>query len=114
MRIRKSPVREIVNSLIVSSKLGLGLTREDLEVHALAGGDVTAVVKTLGIAKQKGINISFKEVSAWDLANENLEEMLDSQSNASNNDQLKIELLNRIKILTNEQLIQVKQFFEKL
>lgn len=114
MRIRKSPVNEIVNGLIVSSKLGLGLKRVELETHALAGGDVTAVVKTLAIAKQKGIATSLSEVCTWDRTNENLEEKLQEKANGTGNDQLKIDILNKIKVLSESQLREVKRFLDKL
>ena len=114
MRVRKSPVNEIVNGLIVSSKLGLGLKRVELETHALAGGDVTAVVKTLGLAKQKGITTSLKEVCTWDLSNENLEEKLLEKANSTGNDQLKIAILNKVKVLSETQLKEVKTFLDQL
>lgn len=83
MRIRKSPVKEIINSLIVSTKAGLGLTSVDLEVHALAGGNVPAVVKTMIQAKNQNVSVTYKEVTSADLAGEDLDKFLDLKKKQS-------------------------------
>ncbi len=68
MRIRKVPPRLIVESLITSTKAGIGLTTRDLETHYLAGGNVRGVIKALISADKANITLSFKQAAAIDLA----------------------------------------------
>lgn len=68
MRIRKVPPTVIVNALITSHKAGLSLTRNDLEAHYLAGGNVVNVVKALISAEKANIDLTFKAATAIDLA----------------------------------------------
>ncbi len=68
MRIRKVPPTVIVNALITSHKAGLTLTRNDLEAHYLAGGQVVNVVKALISAQKANIELDFKAATAIDLA----------------------------------------------
>jgi uncharacterized protein YqfA (UPF0365 family) len=68
MRIRKVPPTVIVNALITSHKAGLSLTRNDLEAHYLAGGQVVNVVKALISAQKANIELDFKAATAIDLA----------------------------------------------
>jgi uncharacterized protein YqfA (UPF0365 family) len=68
MRIRKVPPTLIVNALITSHKAGLSLTRNDLEAHYLAGGNVTKVVNALISAQKANIDLDFKAATAIDLA----------------------------------------------
>jgi uncharacterized protein YqfA (UPF0365 family) len=68
MRIRKVPPSVIVNSLIISTKAGIVLTRTDLETHFLAGGNVPKVIKALISADKANIQLSFKQATAIDLA----------------------------------------------
>lgn len=68
MRFRKVPPSAIVGSMIASHKAGLNLTRDDLEAHFLAGGNVRLVVNALISADKANMNLSFKVATAIDLA----------------------------------------------
>jgi uncharacterized protein YqfA (UPF0365 family) len=68
MRWRKVPVTVIVNSLIAATKAGLVLSRNALEAHFLAGGNVTRVVNALISADKANMNLDFKTATAIDLA----------------------------------------------
>jgi len=68
MRIRKVPPQLIVNSLITSTKAGIPTTKNDLETHYMAGGNVTAVIKALISAEKANIGLSFNQAAAIDLA----------------------------------------------
>lgn len=59
MRIRRSPIREIVQGLIVSAKGGLNLSRDELEAFAITGGNVRNVVNGMVAAKRAGFPLSF-------------------------------------------------------
>jgi uncharacterized protein YqfA (UPF0365 family) len=68
MRIRKVPPSVIVNAMVTSHKAGIQLTRDELEAHYLAGGNVTAVVNALISADKANIELTFKQAAAIDLA----------------------------------------------
>lgn len=69
MRIRKVPAATIVRALIEAHKAGLqDVTRDDLEAHYLAGGDVEKVVHALVSATKANIDLGFKMATAIDLA----------------------------------------------
>lgn len=69
MRIRKVPASTIVSALIEAHKAGLqDVTRDDLEAHYLAGGDVEKVVHALVSASKANIDLGFKMATAIDLA----------------------------------------------
>lgn len=69
MRIRKVPASIIVRALIEAHKAGLSdVTRDDLEAHYLAGGDVEKVVHALVSASKANIDLGFKMATAIDLA----------------------------------------------
>jgi uncharacterized protein YqfA (UPF0365 family) len=68
MRIRKVPPGLIVNSMITAAKAGLPLTRNDLEAHYLAGGNVNKVVSALISAQKANIDLDFRAATAIDLA----------------------------------------------
>jgi uncharacterized protein YqfA (UPF0365 family) len=54
MSFRKVPARRILNALGNAAAAKLDITADELEKHAVAGGDVRKVVLTLIIAKKKG------------------------------------------------------------
>ncbi len=112
MRIRKTPVKTIVNSLIAARKGGVKLSTADLEAHHLAGGDVEAVVRCLILAKAKGIPLDMKEVAAWDLSNRNLDEALKEKANVSTDKDLKISIARKLDTLSDSQLQEVGRFLE--
>jgi len=68
MRWRKVPPQVIVRSMISATKAGLTVTRDDLEAHYLAGGNVTSVVNALISADKANMDLSFKVATAIDLA----------------------------------------------
>ena len=69
MRIRKVPANVIVQALIEAHKAGLSdVTRDDLEAHYLAGGNVEKVVHALVSAAKANIDLGFKMATAIDLA----------------------------------------------
>ncbi len=69
MRIRKVPATVIVRALIEAHKAGLkDVTRDDLEAHYLAGGNVERVVHALVSASKANIDLGFKMATAIDLA----------------------------------------------
>ena len=69
MRIRKVPASVIVRAMIEAHKAGLtGVTRDDLEAHYLAGGDVEKGVHALVSAAKANIDLGFKMATAIDLA----------------------------------------------
>lgn len=60
MRLRRSPVKEVVMGLIASTKGGLDLSRDELEAFAISGGNIRNVVNGMIAAKRAGFPISFK------------------------------------------------------
>ncbi len=69
MRIRKVPASMIVRAMIEAHKAGLkDITRDDLEAHYLAGGNVDKVVHALVSAAKANIDLGFKMATAIDLA----------------------------------------------
>ena len=69
MRIRKVPASVIVRALIEAHKAGLNdVSRDDLEAHYLAGGNVEKVVHALVSASKANIDLGFKMATAIDLA----------------------------------------------
>ncbi len=68
MRWRKVPPQAIVRNMIASHKAGLAITRDDLEAHFLAGGNIQNVVSALISADKANMNLDFKTATAIDLA----------------------------------------------
>ncbi len=68
MRWRKVPPQLIVRSMISATKAGIHVTRDDLEAHFLAGGNVVSVVNALISADKANMNLGFKVATAIDLA----------------------------------------------
>nr|WP_319510119.1 flotillin-like FloA family protein [uncultured Draconibacterium sp.] len=66
MRLRRSPVEEIVRGLIASTKGGINVNRDELEAWALAGGNVQNVVNGMIAAKRAGYPLSFKNATKAD------------------------------------------------
>lgn len=66
MRLRRSPVKEIVEGLIASTKGGINLNRDELEAFALSGGNVQNVVNGMIAAKRAGYPLSFKNAAKAD------------------------------------------------
>ncbi len=72
MTLRRVDARSIVRSKIMSVQAGFGddeVSREALEAHYLAGGNVPQVIRALIAArKSKTITLGFREATAIDLA----------------------------------------------
>jgi len=68
MAMRRVPVGMIVDNYINAKKAGLNVTVDQLNVHYLAGGDVTMVVRALIAAQKAGIHLDFDRACAIDLA----------------------------------------------
>ena len=68
MRWRKVPPSIVVKAMITSTKAGLSLTRDQLEAHYLAGGNVYNVVNALISAEKANIALDFNMATAIDLA----------------------------------------------
>jgi len=81
MRLRKSPVSEIVNGLVMSAKAGVVLERNQLEAHGLAGGDITNVVTGMILAKNAGLNLSFQQAVALDFKGIKISELVMKELN---------------------------------
>jgi uncharacterized protein YqfA (UPF0365 family) len=80
MRLRKAPVPEIVNGLILSAKAGVVLDRDQLEAHAKAGGNILNVVMGMISAKIAGINLPFEKAAALDFKGIKISEVIKSES----------------------------------
>lgn len=82
MRLRKVPPSVIVNSMITSHKAGLMfITRNMLEAHYLAGGNVTAVTNALISADKANIELDFQQAAAIDLAGRDVFEAVQTSVN---------------------------------
>ena len=69
MRIRNVPPSTIVQAMIEAHKAGLeSITRDSLEAHYLAGGNVEKVVHALVSASKANIELTFQMATAIDLA----------------------------------------------
>ncbi|MBN2450773.1 MAG: flotillin-like protein FloA [Lentisphaeria bacterium] len=69
MKLRKVPPMLIVEAVVRLKKAGLyKTTTDDLEAHFLAGGDVLNVVNALIAADKAGIELTFEQAAAIDLA----------------------------------------------
>ena len=69
MRLRRVPPHTIVYAMIEAHKAGLrNITRDDLEAHYLAGGNVEDVVHALVSASKANIDLTFQMATAIDLA----------------------------------------------
>ncbi len=82
MRFRKVPPSVIVQALITSHKAGLKqITRDELEAHFLAGGNVVAVTNALISADKANIKLDFKQAAAIDLAGRDVFEAVQTSVN---------------------------------
>jgi len=81
MRWRKVPPQLIVRNMISATKAGLHVTRDDLEAHFLAGGNIVGVVNALISADKANINLDFKTATAIDLAGRNVLEAVQMSVN---------------------------------
>ena len=69
MRLRKVPPPTIVGAMVNAHKAGLrNITRDELEAHYLAGGNVMRVINALVSAAKANMELSFQMATAIDLA----------------------------------------------
>lgn len=68
MRWRRVDPRAIVDNMVTAHKAGIPLTRDQLEAHYLAGGNIKRVVNALVSADKANIPLDFKSATAIDLA----------------------------------------------
>ena len=78
MRLRKSPVNEIVDGLIMSAKAGVLMDRDQLEAHGLAGGNISNVVTGMIFAKEAGLNLTFDKAVALDFKGIKISEFINN------------------------------------
>ncbi len=67
-RLRGTKVAPLVDSYILAKHADLSVDLRELEIHSLAGGDTARVVRAMAAAKKANVPLTFKEVSAIDLA----------------------------------------------
>ena len=58
----------IVENMVTANKAGISVTRDQLEAHFLAGGNVKRVIAALVSADKANIPLDFKACTAIDLA----------------------------------------------
>jgi len=68
MRMRQAPLSAIVPAWIEARQAGLRQTVRDLEIHAMAGGDVRSVVTAMAAAKRAGVELEWDTACAINLA----------------------------------------------
>ena len=72
MRLRKIPVKLVVDSYIRATKAGLIMNIDELGNHILAGGNVNNVVNALVSAHSANIELTLQTAKAIDLAGRNV------------------------------------------
>ncbi|MFO7657562.1 MAG: flotillin-like FloA family protein [Bacteroidales bacterium] len=87
MKLRRSPVRELVYGMVMLHMADLQVDIKTLEAHSLAGGNVTNVVYGMVVAKKAGLDLSFKKASEADLRGvklpEAVQQYIDKQGNGN-------------------------------
>ena len=69
MKFRRVPPRAIVDCLIIATKAGIkGISRNDLESLYMSGGNIDKVTQALVSATKAGINLTYEQAAAIDLA----------------------------------------------
>ena len=81
MSLRKVNANVIVNSRIRIVQSGLSIDRAPLEAHYLAGGNVPNIVSALIAADRAGIELSFSQAAAIDLAGRDILEAVRTSVN---------------------------------
>jgi uncharacterized protein YqfA (UPF0365 family) len=74
MKLRRVPPTLIVDARIRVIKAGLSLSSDLIEAHYLAGGDVINVVNGLIAADKAGIELTFQQAAAINLAGRDVQE----------------------------------------
>jgi uncharacterized protein YqfA (UPF0365 family) len=94
MRLRKSPIQDIVRGMIEAVKGGVSVNRIDLEVHAMAGGNINNVVHALILAKKSGLKLNYSKACRADLNDIDLVEEVKKEVASRNKDGKITEELN--------------------
>lgn len=66
MELRKSPIKNIINGLIISKKGGLKISKEEFEALGLAGANIDNIVNGMLLAKKTGLKLSLKNAEKAD------------------------------------------------
>lgn len=74
--LRKLPYSVIVDARIMAVKSGQTISVNDLETHYMAGGDIIETVQGLINAQKAGIELSFNQACAIDLATKGTEKSI--------------------------------------
>jgi len=81
MKLRGAPPNKVIGALIMANQAKLGIRREELEAHYLAGGNVENVVNALIQAAKANINLDFTRACAIDLAGRDVLEAVNMSVN---------------------------------
>jgi len=81
MSLRRVDPAMITRARIMSKKAGIDLQSDWLEAHALAGGNVIAVVQALIAANKADIELSFDRACAIDLAGRDIRDAVNTSVN---------------------------------
>ncbi len=81
MRLRGLDPAHLIDTCITARKAGLAVSIEDLERHALAGGNVSRTVRAMIMSSQSGKALSWNEAHAIDLAGHDVEQAARSAVN---------------------------------
>jgi uncharacterized protein YqfA (UPF0365 family) len=76
MKWRRSPVSDIVESDIMLAKAGIPVDILLLEATALSGGNLKNIVPGIVLAKNSGLDLSFKKATEADLRGIDLKELV--------------------------------------
>ena len=68
MKIRRVQPKKIVAPMIKATKAGMNVKTNELEAHYLTGGNVDNVINALIAAERAGMDLTFEQASAIDLA----------------------------------------------
>lgn len=115
MRIRKTPITDVVNTLIMSHKAGFPVKMIDLEVHALAGGNVQAVTSAYILLRKSDVPVHFKDITSVDLAGDNLDDFVSQKKKTTGHGDVRKSLCKSImNELDEDQVTEVQKFMERL
>lgn len=81
MSLRRVSPAMITQARIMSKKAGIDIISDRLEAHALAGGNVIAVVQALIAAHKASITLSFDRACAIDLAGRDIRDAVNTSVN---------------------------------
>lgn len=80
MSIRKSLKTELIKAVAFTQEKSLNVEIEELEAHFLAGGTPLKCLEAIEYAKTKNLNLEFRLVSAANLAEKDLIQIIDKTS----------------------------------